>query len=135
MKVIPLGSVLFNKSRGCGNPLTVTVNDPATPDRNVVLAALVNVGGVTTVNKKFCVSFGRTPFCADKVIGKIPLVVGVPLRTPVALNVTPVGNAPVSANAGAGKPLAVTVNVLGVPVTKVAFSALIISGAWLDGAK
>jgi hypothetical protein len=136
LKVTPVGNRPDSESLGAGNPVIVTVNDAGMPTPNVVLVALVIAGGVVTVSKKFCVSFGRTPFCADKVIGKIPLVEGVPPRTPVTMsNVTPIGNAPVSVKVAAGKPLAVTVNVLDVPSMNVTFSALTISGASLDGAK
>src|SRR5205823_10738136 len=51
-------------------------------------------------------------------LAEVP-VAGVPLSTPVAvLNVTPLGSAPFSLNAGAGKPEAVTVKVPGVPLSK-----------------
>ena len=136
LNVIPLGSAPVTESWGRGKPVTVTVNDPIRPTGNVVLATLVIAGAVTDVSKKFCVSFGRTPFWTEKVIGKIPPMVGLPARTPVnVLNVTPVGNAPVSVKVGAGKPLAVTVNVLDAPAVNVALSALVISGARLVVAK
>jgi len=55
---------------------------------------------------------------------------GVPLSTPVpGLNVTPVGNVPVSLNVGLGVPVAVTVNVPAVPTVKVVLFALGIPGA------
>jgi len=55
---------------------------------------------------------------------------GVPLSTPVpGLNVTPVGNVPVSLNVGLGMPVAVTVNVPAVPTVKVVLFALVITGA------
>src|SRR5437016_4941860 len=57
---------------------------------------------------------------------------GVPLRTPVpALNVSPVGSAPVSLRVGAGNPVAVTVNVIvPMPSANVVLLALVIAGAW-----
>src|SRR5438309_5377386 len=65
-------------------------------------------------------------------IGYVPPVpaAGVPLRTPVAaLNVTPLGNVPVSLNVGVGVPVAVTVNVPGVPTVNVVLLPLVITGA------
>ena len=56
---------------------------------------------------------------------------GVPLRTPVTgLNVTPVGSVPVSLRLGAGKPVAVTVNVPRVLTVNVVLLALVMAGAW-----
>ena len=48
-----------------------------------------------------------------------------------ALNVTPLGSAPVSLSVGAGNPVAVTVNVPAVPTVNVVLFALVIAGAWL----
>src|SRR5436853_7919759 len=63
-------------------------------------------------------------------LAEVP-VAGVPLSTPVAvLNVTPLGSAPFSLNAGAGKPEAVTVKVPGVPSPNVAMLALVMTGTW-----
>src|SRR5947208_13250312 len=63
-------------------------------------------------------------------LAEVP-VAGVPLSTPVAvLNVTPLGSAPFSLNAGAGKPDAVTVKVPGVPSPNVAMLALVMMGTW-----
>ena len=45
------------------------------------------------------------------------------------MNVTPVGNVPVSLKVGLGVPVAVTVNVPGVPTEKVVLLALVITGA------
>src|SRR5439155_20612926 len=59
----------------------------------------------------------------------LPISAGVPLNTPVAvLNVTPLGSAPFSLNAGAGKPEAVTVKVPFVPSPNVVLLALVITG-------
>ena len=55
---------------------------------------------------------------------------GVPLRTPAALKVTPFGRLPVSLSVGAGKPVAVTVNVPAVPTWNAVLFALVIVGAW-----
>src|SRR5215472_4438532 len=45
------------------------------------------------------------------------------------LNVTPLGNVPVSLNVGVGLPVAVTVNVPAVPTVNVVLLALVITGA------
>ena len=61
---------------------------------------------------------------------KVPLAVGVPLNTPVAvLNVTPLGNGPVSENEGAGKPVAVTVKVPAEATVKVVLFTLVMAAA------
>ena len=53
----------------------------------------------------------------------------MPLSKPdVAVNVTPFGNAPLSLNVGAGAPVAVTVNVPGMPTVKVALLGLVMFG-------
>ena len=57
---------------------------------------------------------------------------GVPLNTPVAgLKPTPLGKAPVLLSVGVGNPVAVTVNELAEPTTKLALAALVTAGAWL----
>src|SRR5207302_2952102 len=95
-----------------GNPVAIAVNVPAALSVNVVLFALVMAGAWVTVNVKFWVAFGETPFEAVMVIGYVPPVfaAGVPLSTPADERVTPLGSAPVSLKVVAGKPVAVTVN-------------------------
>ena len=44
LKVTPLGNVPDSPIVGTGNPVAVTVNDPAVPAVNVVLAPLVIAG-------------------------------------------------------------------------------------------
>src|SRR5438128_8844646 len=91
-------------------------------------------GAWLIVRVKLWVAFVPTPLVAVKVIGYVPPVpaAGVPLKTPVpTLNVTPPGNVPVSLKAGAGKPVAVTVNVPAVAMVKVVLLALVMAGAWL----
>ena len=75
-------------------------------------------------------AFGRTPFEALIVIGKLPATVAVPLRRPAELSVTPLGSAPVSVKVGTGTPDAVTVNDPAVPAVNVVLFALVIVGAW-----
>jgi hypothetical protein len=55
----------------------------------------------------------------------------VPDSPPVeALNVTPLGRAPVSDSVGMGTPLDLTVNVPGCPIMNVVLPALVMFGAW-----
>ena len=63
-----------------------------------------------TVRVKLCIAALPTPLLAVKVIGYVPPVpaAGVRLSTPVAgVNVTPLGNAPLSLSVGVGIPVAV----------------------------
>ena len=71
-----------------------------------------------------------TPLFAVNVIGYVPAVpeAGIPLRTP-ALKVTPLGNVPDSLMAGAGYPVADTVNNPEEPTVNVVLIALVIAGA------
>ena len=135
LNVTPLGSVPVSLRVGVGEPVAVTVNVPAVPTVNVVLFALVIAGACAaafTVSVNVCVALLPTPLLAVNVIlNGLPVVdVGVPLNTPVAaLNVTPLGSAPVSASVGVGAPLAVTVNVPAAPTAKVVLFALVNAGA------
>ncbi len=55
---------------------------------------------------------------------------GVPLSTPVAaVNVTPLGKAPLSLSVGVGKPVFVTVKLPLLPTVNVVLFALVIAGA------
>lgn len=51
--VTPLGKAPVSVNVGDGKPVAVTVNDPAVPTVNVVLAGLVMAGAWLTVNVKF----------------------------------------------------------------------------------
>ena len=83
-----------------------------------------------TVSVKLCVASVPTPLCAVNEMGNVPLAVGVPLITPVAvLNVTPPGNGPDSESNGAGKPVATTVKVPAEPVVNVAELTLVMLAA------
>jgi hypothetical protein len=53
LKVTPLGKTPDSLRVGFGNPVAVTVNDPAVPTIKVVLLALVTEGGWFTVKVKF----------------------------------------------------------------------------------
>ena len=112
LKVTPVGSApdsLSDGDRKAGGG-----NGEASlpcPTVKVALDALVMAATWFTVSVKFCVALVPMPLWAVKVMGKVPLTVGVPARTPVAvLKVTPAGRAPDSEAYGAGKPVAVTVN-------------------------
>ena len=114
--------------------MAVTVKEPVTPAVKLVLEALVITGAWFTVRVKLCVAAVPTPFCAVKVTGKEPPAVAVPPSTPVvALNVTPDGNVPDSANVGAGYPVVTTVKEPAVPAVKIAAEAL--PGATAGSAK
>ena len=52
---------------GAGNPLVVTVNDPAAPSENVVLFALVIAGAWLTFSVNVCVGVVAPPLSAVNV--------------------------------------------------------------------
>ena len=119
-----------SESDGTGKPVTTTVKVPAEPTVKVMLFALVMAAAWFTVSVKLCVASAPTPLCAVNEMGKVPVAVGVPLNTPVAvLNVTPAGRAPDSLRVGVGEPVAMTVKVPAVPAVNVALFALVIAGA------
>src|SRR5579859_6547909 len=68
------------------------------------------------VNVKDCMALLPTPLLAVIVMGKLPDAAGVPLSVAVpswlSTKLTPAGRAPVSLNAGSGKPVAVIVKLL-----------------------
>jgi hypothetical protein len=144
VKVTPPGNTPASTKEGAGKPVVITVNDAELPTVNVVLLGLVIAGASSTVKVKFWVALVPTPLLAVKVMEYVLPVpaAAVPLSTPVpGLNVTPVGNAPVSLKVGVGVPVAVTVNVPAVPTVNVVVAALVITGAvftvsvkgWLAG--
>ena len=129
----PVGSAPLPPRVGVGKPVAVTVKVPAFPTANVVLLALVIVGAWKTVSAKPCVPFGATPLLAVMVMLYVPPVpaAGVPLSTPAALRLTPLGSVPASVKVIAvGKPEAVTVNDPADPTANVVLFALVIAGAW-----
>jgi hypothetical protein len=67
LSVTPVGSAPVSENDDAGNPLVVTVNDPAAPIVNAALVALVIAGASFTSKVKFCVALGFTPFCAVRV--------------------------------------------------------------------
>ena len=69
----------------------------------------------TTVRVKLWVASARIPLWAVRVIGKVPVTVGLPVRA-LPVKVTPAGSAPDSVMVGTGEPEAVGVNVLVVPL-------------------
>ena len=119
-----------------GPPVDVTVKVPAWPTVKVVPAELVIPAAWLTVRVKVWVAAGSTPFVAVIVNGYVPpeLAAGVPasvaVPSPLSVNVTPVGSAPVSDNAELGTPVDVTVKVPAWPAVKVVPAGLVIRGAW-----
>ena len=101
-RVTPVGSVPVSVKVGAGKPEAVTVKVPAVPSVKVVSAAEVITGAASTVRVKAWVAGVPTPLLAVRVIGKVPLAVGVPESTPAVDRVTPVGSVPVSVKVGAG---------------------------------
>ena len=75
-----------------------------------------------------------TPFVALIVNVYVPAVVGVPesvaVPSPLSVNMTPDGSAPVSDNWAVGTPVDLTVKVQAWPTIHVVLSALAIVGAW-----
>ena len=68
LNVTPLGSAPDSLSVGTGNPVVITMNDPAAPTVKVVLFPLVTFGPSFTVSVKFCTAFDPTPLLAVKVM-------------------------------------------------------------------
>ena len=134
VKVTPLGNVPLSLSAGAGKPLSVTVKLPPEPTVNVVLAVLVIADAWSTVSVKLCVASAPMPLWREgKVAVVSPLrlpVTAVPLSTPVAaVKVMPLGNVPLSLNAGAGKPLSVTVKLPAAPTVNVVLAVLVMEAA------
>ena len=66
---------------GVGVPVATGVKLPAVPLVKLVLAAEVMSGGMPTVSVKSWVALGVKPLAAVKVIGKVPVWVGVPVSS------------------------------------------------------
>ena len=120
---------------GLGTPLVVTVKVPRWPVVKVVAAGLVIPGAWRTERMKGSVAGGLTPFVAVIVNGYAPpepapgVPASVAVPSPLSVNVTPGGSAPVSDNAQLGTPVDVTVKVPACPAVKVAWWALPIAHA------
>jgi len=69
LRVTPVGSGPVSLNVGAGKPVAVTLNDPAVPTVNVVLFALVIVGGRSTDSVKFCTPSAPIPLCAVNISG------------------------------------------------------------------
>ncbi len=71
VKLTPLGSEPQWESVGVGEPVVVTVNDPADPMPKAVVLALViaRACAVLTVSVKLWAAFGVTPLAAVMVNG------------------------------------------------------------------
>jgi hypothetical protein len=61
LKVTPDGNVPDSLRVGVGEPVAVTVKDPAVPTKNAVLFALVIAAVWFTVSVKLCVASEPTP--------------------------------------------------------------------------
>ena len=138
LNVTGLGRAPVSVSAGVGEPVVVTVKLPAVLTVNAVLAALVIAGAdppLLIVNVKLCVAAVPIPLLAVNVIGYVPGVpaagvsVSVPVPSPLSLNDTPLGSAPVSFKEGVGFPVVVTVKLASVPTVNVVLLALVIAGA------
>ena len=68
-KVTPVGSAPALVIAGSGNPVVVTVKEPAEPTRKVVEVPLVMTGGASTFKVKLWVAFDPTPLAAVMVRG------------------------------------------------------------------
>ena len=89
----------------------------------------MTAGALPTVRVKAWVALTPIPLDAVKVIGNVPVSVGVPEST-LPLKVTPVGSAPDSVTVGDGLPVVVTVNVLDDPSANEAlFAEVMAEGA------
>jgi hypothetical protein len=136
VNVTPLGSAPVSDSVAVGLAVEVTLNVPAEPTVNVVAAADVIAGAEFTVSVNDWFAGEPTPFVAVMVIGYepavpaagVPPMVAVPL--PLSVNVTPLGNVPDFASAGAGEPVVVTWNDCEVPTVNVAEAAEVIAATW-----
>ena len=69
LNATPLGNAPETENVGAGDPVAVTVNDPANPIVNRVLFTLVIAGRRFTVRVKLWLELGSTPFCAVIVRG------------------------------------------------------------------
>ena len=128
---VPLNLIVVFAA-GAKKPVPVSVTIGLVASTALVGLMAVSVGtGLLTVSVKLCVAFAPTPFWAVIVMANVPLAVAVPLSTPAAVSVTPEGRVlGGTENVGAGKPVAVIVNVPAVPAVKVVLAALVIAGAW-----
>jgi len=63
--VTPLGSAPLSLNVGAGEPVAVTVNDPAIPTTNVVLLALVMAGAWLTATTGWTAMFVSVPPLPD----------------------------------------------------------------------
>lgn len=126
---------------GAGIPDAVNVYEYAAPMVAVaggVLAANTGATGAgsTITVKAPVVAFGATPLLAVTVKVEVPVVVGVPERTPAVLRVSPGGRVPEdTVNVGAGTPAAVNVYEYAAPTVPVAGGVLAVNtgaaGVWI----
>ena len=129
--VTPLGSAPVSVRAGVGDPVDVSVNDPAEPTANVVLLALVMVGAVEPVPLP-TVKF--TPLLATPptVTTTLPVVApaGTDVAMLVALQVVTVAAVPLNVTVlvPCEDPKFVPVIVTGVPAGPEVVDRLVIAG-------
>lgn len=132
LRVTPLGSAPLVLNVGDGKPEAVTENAPREPAVNVALLGLVKVGDWFTVNVKLCETLPSALLAVIVMLNAPPLL-GVPLSdavpSPLSVNETPKGSAPLSLSVGVGTPLALAVNELKAPAINVEALALVNAGA------
>src|SRR6185437_9471271 len=127
-RVTPPGKLPVIEKFAAGKPDAVAWKFTDWPSTMVVELALVKTGAAVTVIVNDCCTL-PSRLVAVMVIGKTPLSVGVPLRTPVADRFSPVGNVPVSVIVGTGFPVATTLNDDTLDWAKVTFVPLVMIGA------
>jgi hypothetical protein len=104
LNVIPAGSAPVSVTVGAGNPVVLTVNDPACPTVKVAVAELVMAGDCRTVSVNDWLAVPEE-LVAVNVSRYVPPVAaaGVPDSACVAgLKLRPAGSAPDSESVGAG---------------------------------
>jgi hypothetical protein len=136
-KLTPVGSDPDSLRSGVGVPVVVTVKEPEEPSLKIVLLDEVMFGACSTevtVSVKLWFAGLPTPLLAVKVIGKLPLDVGVPDKLavpfPLSVKVTPAGSVPVSLRAGVGLPVVVTRKLPDTPLEKVVLDVEVMAGDW-----
>ncbi len=136
-KVMPPGNAPVSVSAGAGKPVVVIVKGDAVPVTRVSALALVISGACRTVRVNNWVAAAPTPLVAEIVIGYVPPVPapGVPasvaVPSPLLVNETPAGSAPVDEIVAAGGAAdVVTVKVPAAPTLNVVAFALVMDVTW-----
>ena len=135
VNVTPVGSAPVSDNVHVGIPVDVTVRSRCPADgKGCRGQGLVNWHAWLTVRVKVWVAAEPKPFVAVIVNGYVPPVpaAGVPesvaVPSPLSVNVTPVGSAPVSDNAHVGGPVDVTVKAPGLADGEGGLPAVLVIG-------